>query len=308
LKLVETQEDREHAYIDHVSQRESALRDIIREYDIPARNGAPDNGRGNVKSELEHFHNDFTRYKELVIAKQKGKLTSEQESELQTLGTRLQREYGSLKEIIEKYGGPSVLLLQGGTYKCEAFSSAFNYTLFSPDTFVVVVDAAIATLNMAIGKLEKLQKSERLPLEAVFPNGRQYDAYDAIKDRIITATKKLIIVDSWVDSDLFTLLENVQSDVQIQILTTNMARDFKLAGRKFKKQHEQAKKGTLAVRSSSKFHDRFLIVDDKTFHLGASIKDAGNKLFVMAEIKGLDMKRKVSETISSYWDEGETVL
>jgi len=68
-------------------------------------------------------------------------LTSEQESELQTLGTQLQRKYGSLKEIIEKYGGPSVLLLEGGNYKCEAFSSAFNYTLFSPDTFIVVVDA-----------------------------------------------------------------------------------------------------------------------------------------------------------------------
>ena len=308
LKWVDTQEDKESAYIDHVSQRESALRDIIREYDIPARNGAHDNGRGNVKAELEHFHNDFIRYKELVMAKQRGNLTSEQESELQTLGTQLQRKYGSLKGIMEKYGGPSVLLLEGGNYKCEAFSSAFNYTLFSPDTFIVVVDAAITTLNMAIGKLGKLQKSERLPPEAVFPNGRQYDAYEAIKDRITTATKKLIIVDSWVDSDLFTLLENVPSDVQIQVLTTNMAGDFKLAGTKFRKQHGQAKRGTLAVRSSSKFHDRFLIVDDRTFHLGASIKDAGNKLCVMTEIEDPDIKRKVSETISSYWDEGGTVL
>lgn len=308
LKRVETQDDMEHAYIDHVSQRERALRDIIKEYDIPVKNGEHDDGRGNVKSELEHLHNGFTTYKELVIAKQKGNLTSEQESELETLGTQLQREYGSLKEIIEKYGGPSIVLLQGGNYKCEAFTSTFNYTLFSPDTFVVVVNAAITTLNIAIGKLGELQKSERLPSEAVFPNGRQYDAYEAIKDRITTATKELIIVDSWVDSDLFTLLENVQSGVQIQVLTTNMAGDFKLAGGKFKKQHEQAKKGTLAVRSSSKFHDRFLIVDDKTFHLGASIKDAGNKLFVMTEIEGSDMKRKVSETISSYWDEGETVL
>ena len=308
LKWVETQQDKEHAYVDHVSQREIALRDIIKEYDIPAKVGANDNGRGNVKAELEHFYDDFTKYKELVMAKQTGNLTGEQESQLQTLSANLQREYGSLKEVIEKYGGHSILRLEGGSYECEAFKSSFNYMLFSPDTFVTVIDAAITTLNMAIGKLEKLQKSEQLPPEAVFSNGKQYDAYEAIKDRITTATEKLIIVDSWVNSDLFTLLGNVQPNVQIQVLTTNMLGDFELAGEKFKKQHEQAQKGTLAVRKSSRFHDRFLIVDDKTFHLGTSIKDAGNKLFVMTEIEDPDIKKKLSETISSYWDEAQNVL
>jgi len=308
LKRAETQADKEHAYIDHVSQREKALKDIIKEYAPAMKVGAQDDGRGNIKDELKHLHDGFIRYKELVVAKQRGSLKSEQESELQDLSTHLQRSYGSLKKVIEKYGGPSVLLLQGGNYKCEAFSSAFNYTLFSPDTFIAVIDAALTTLNMAIGNLEKLLESEQLPREAVFSDGKQYDAYEAIKDIITTATKKLIIVDTWVDSTLFPLLGNAQPKVQIQILTQNMIGDFMLAGQKFKEQREKAQQGTLTVRKSSKFHDRFIVVDDKVFHLGASIKDAGDKMFAMSEIESPEIKNKLSETISNYWDKAQIVL
>ena len=308
LKRAETQADKEYAYIDHVSQREKALKDIIKEYAPAIEVGAQDDGRGNIKDELKHLHDGFIRYKELVVAKQRGSLKSEQESELQDLSTHLQRSYGSLKKVIEKYGGPSVLLLQGGNYKCEAFSSAFNYTLFSPDTFIAVIDAALTTLNMAIGNLEKLLELEQLPREAVFSDGKQYDAYEAIKDIITTAIKKLIIVDTWVDSTLFPLLGNAQPKVQIQILTQNMIGDFMLAGQKFKEQREKAQQGTLTVRKSSKFHDRFIVVDDKVFHLGASIKDAGDKMFAMSEIESPEIKNKLSETISSYWDKAQIVL
>ena len=89
------------------------------------------------------------------MAKRKSDLTKEEESELGTISIQLQRKYGSLKEVIEKYGGPSVLLLEGGNYRCEAFSSAFNHTAFSPGALTMVFDTAITTLNMAIGNLEK---------------------------------------------------------------------------------------------------------------------------------------------------------
>lgn len=165
LKMVETQADKEQAYIDNVSQREKALKDIIKEHDLPVKVELHADGRVNTKANLESFHDGFIRYKELVMAKKGESLTSEQESELQTLSVHLQRSYGSLKEVIEKYGGPSVVLLQGGEYKCEAFSSAFNYTMFSSGALAAVMDTAIATLNMAIGELGKPVDSEQLPPE-----------------------------------------------------------------------------------------------------------------------------------------------
>ena len=165
LKKVEIQADEEQAYIDYISQREKALKDIIQEHDLPTKVELHADGRVNTKAEIEHFYNGFIRYKELVMAKKRGSLTSEQESELQTLSIHLQRSYGSLKEVIEKYGGPSVVLLQGGKHEYEAFSSAFNYTIFSSGALAAVMDTAIATLNMAIGDLGKPLDSEQLPQE-----------------------------------------------------------------------------------------------------------------------------------------------
>jgi len=167
LKRVKSQADKEQAYIDHVSQLEKALKDIIQEHDLPAKVEAHTDGRGNIKAELEHFYDDFIRYRELVMAKKGGSLTSKQESELQTLSVQLQRRYGSLKEVIEKYGGPSVVPLQGGNREYEAFSSAFNYTIFSPGALTAVMDTAITTLNAAIGNLEKPLEPERLSIAEV---------------------------------------------------------------------------------------------------------------------------------------------
>ncbi len=268
-----------------------------------------DDGQGNLITELEQFYNGITKYKELVISKKKDEIKNIQEPELESLRTQLEREYGSLNNIIEKYGGPSIVLLQSGNYKCEAFKDMFNYNLFAPSTFVVVIDTAIRTLNMAIGKLKQLQKSEVIsPSKNVFENGRQYDAYISIKNRITTATKKLIIVDPWVNSDLFKLLENTQQGVQIQILTTNCLGDFSLTAEKFKKQIQQDKQIKMDVRKSNRFHDRFLIIDDKVFHLGASIKDAGNKMSVMQEIIGVEFKTDITKIVLNYWDSAEVIM
>ena len=144
--------------------------------------------------------------------------------------------------------------------------------------------------------------------EAIYPGGTPYDAYKDIRDELTAATRKLIIVDPYVDSTLFNMLENVQPGVEIQVLTRKMQGDFQLAGQKFKEQREKAQQGTLEVRKSGKLHDRFVFADDKFFHLGASIKDAGTKMCAMSEFEGSDTKSKLSETISGYWAEAEIVL
>jgi len=308
LKRVKTQADKEKAYLDYVSQQEQALKNIIQEYDLPTEVETPSDDRGNMKAALEHFHEGFIRYTKLVMAKRIGSLTSEQESELQTLSVPLQREYGVLKEVIEKYGGSSVLLLQGGNYKYEAFSSVFNYTIFSPSALQAVVDTAIATLNMAIGKLGEPVETGKLPREAVFQSGKPYDAYVTNKKIIAAATKTLMIVDRYVDDTLLTLLGNVQPNARIKILTEKMTGDFELAGKKLKEQRQKDQQGSLEVRKSGKIHDRFVFVDDKIFHVGASIKDAGDRMYFMSEVERPDIKSKLIRMISDYWDKADVIL
>ena len=115
--------------------------------------------------ELEQFHDKFDYYRALVLA-QKGlkvkslTLPNKQLREIRNLSSELQRKYGSLKEVIEKYGGSTEVLLQGGEYKCEAFTSAFSYTGFDPVALEVVMDTAIAAINIAIGNLQSLKLPE----------------------------------------------------------------------------------------------------------------------------------------------------
>ena len=150
--------------------------------------------------------------------------------------------------------------------------------------------------------------TSEVPSEAVYPSDTPYSAYKYIKTVITQASKRLVVIDPYVDGSVIELLENVQHNVEIQVLTRNMKGDFKLAGKKFKEQREKAQQGKLEVRKSGKLHDRFIVADDKFFHLGASIKDAGTKMCAMSEFEGSEIKSKLTETISGYWSEAEIVL
>jgi hypothetical protein len=159
-----------------------------------------------------------------------------------------------------------------------------------------------------------LQKHEifgvsALPSEAIYPAGTPYDAYKDIRAIISAASTKLVIVDPYVDGTLFDLLGNAQADVQIQVLTRTMKGDFQLAGRKFKEQREKAQKGGLEVRvESGEFHDRFIIADDRVFHLGASIKDAGEKHCATSEFEDSRIKQMVMKITSESWDAASVVI
>lgn len=80
--------------------------------------------------------------------------------------------------------------------------------------------------------------------------------------------------------------------VSLKIVTSK--RGNELAASDVKKFNEQY--GDLIIRESSKFHDRFLIIDDKElFLVGASTKDLGKKCFAFTkldskEISGLKSK------------------
>jgi len=111
--------------------------------------------------ELQEFHVGLVKYKKLVLAQNRvlvkidyPNLSGQEEEEFNALSLELQRKYGSLKEVIEKYGGPAIMPLQSGKTEWEAFTSAFNYTIFDPEAFIGVIDKAITTLNMAIGRLK----------------------------------------------------------------------------------------------------------------------------------------------------------
>ncbi len=134
--------------------------------------------------------------------------------------------------------------------------------------------------------------------EAFHPAGSQHNAYVQIRGIVQAATTELIIVDTYVDETLWSLLTNVSNSVTLRVLTMKAKGDFALEAKHFIAQH----RGQLEVRLTSDYHDRFIVVDRMTvWHLGASIKDAGKKAFALTQFERPSIRNSVIADIQATW-------
>ena len=118
------------------------------------------------------------------------------------------------------------------------------------------------------------------PREGIFVDGQIYDAYELIERLIKSAKKSILLIDNYVDESVLTMMSEKEELVQVDIYTKSISRALKLAESKFNDQY-----GGLALHEIAIVHDRFLILDDETIYLiGASLKDAGKKLFAFTQI------------------------
>ncbi|MCQ2392619.1 MAG: ORF6N domain-containing protein, partial [Kiritimatiellae bacterium] len=91
----------------------------------------------------------------------------------------------------------------------------------------------------------------------------------------------ILLIDSWVDVGTLEILAKKGGNVSVEIVTS--PRGNKLAASDIAKFNAQY--GGLTVRTSAKFHDRFLVIDDRRLYLiGASLKDLGWKCFAFTQL------------------------
>lgn len=133
----------------------------------------------------------------------------------------------------------------------------------------------------------------------VFGKGTEYDSYKAIAQVLRSGSLKLFVADNYVDESLLELLSGVARGVSIRILTWRTRSDFNLALQKFRKQYNL----TVEVRKhSGDIHDRAVIVDGtRCFLLGASIKDAGTRLWSLQELKEQRAISDLLENLEKSW-------
>ena len=118
------------------------------------------------------------------------------------------------------------------------------------------------------------------PREGIFVDGQIYDAYELVERLIKSARKSILLIDNYVDESVLTMMSEKEVGVQVDIYTKAISKALKLAESKFNDQY-----GGLALHETAIVHDRFLILDDQTIYLiGASLKDAGKKLFAFTQI------------------------
>ena len=114
-----------------------------------------------------------------------------------------------------------------------------------------------------------------------------------IIDIIKTAKNKILIIDNYVDESILKMLAKKNKNVEVVILTSQNNNLTKLDINKFNKQYL-----TLKVAQSNKFHDRFIIIDNKElYHCGASLKDLGKKCFAISKIIDEEYIEKMNDRV-----------
>ena len=111
------------------------------------------------------------------------------------------------------------------------------------------------------------------PVEGIFHDNQIYDAHVLMTRLVKDAKTRLIVIDNYVDDTVLTLLSKRGEGVSAEIYTYKMSQQFSLD---LDRHHTQYP--LVNVHVNKNCHDRFLIVDDTVYHIGASIKDLGQKL------------------------------
>ncbi len=131
---------------------------------------------------------------------------------------------------------------------------------------------------------DELQNEENIK-QKIFFEGQIWDSYSLIIDIIKSAEKKITIIDNYIDDSILKMLSKKNKEVEVIILTSEKSNISKLDIQKFNKEYP-----ILKLAKSDKFHDRFIIIDNKElYHCGASIKDLGKKCFAITKIENVKM-------------------
>ncbi len=135
---------------------------------------------------------------------------------------------------------------------------------------------------------DQLQHEENIK-QKIFFGGQIYDAYSLIIDIIKKASKKILIIDNYIDDSVLKMLAKKKNNVEVVILTSNNSNIQNIDVQKFNKEYP-----ILKVAKTNKFHDRFIVIDNKEmYHLGASIKDLGKKCFGINKIEDIGIIEKI---------------
>ncbi len=143
--------------------------------------------------------------------------------------------------------------------------------------------------------------------ELFFPTGSQHDAYVEIRRILQQAKNAIAVVDPYVDGSILTLLRSEGQAVKsIRILTHKCPDDFGLETTKF---HAQFPQSEIEVRKTKEFHDRFVIVDGEScWHIGASIKDAGVKAFMINQVEDQRVRGAVLSQFEESWKSASPIV
>lgn len=129
-------------------------------------------------------------------------------------------------------------------------------------------------------KIDFFVRTSLPPVEGIFYDGQIFDAYKFATDLIRSAKKSILLIDNYVDESVLMMLSKRNPDVKADIYTRSISSQLNLDLQKHDSQYAPIK-----IHTYKKCHDRFLIIDDaEVYHIGASLKDLGKKIFAFSKM------------------------
>lgn len=141
------------------------------------------------------------------------------------------------------------------------------------------LEVKVYKLEERTNNIESEIKGQLPPSEGIFFNGQIFDAYNLISDLIRKAKKEIILIDNYIDDTVLKILDKRDKYVTATIYTAHVSEKLQLDLVKHNSQYT-----TINIKTFKKFHDRFLIIDDDVYHIGASIKDLGKSVFAFSKL------------------------
>ena len=119
---------------------------------------------------------------------------------------------------------------------------------------------------------KKIDEKSIEPKQGVFFDGQIFDAYVFATSMIKGARERIVLIDNYVDETVLTMLDKRKAGVPATIITMTIDSRLQLDLKKHNAQYP-----SIDVLLFGKIHDRFLIIDESVYHIGASLKDLGKK-------------------------------
>ncbi|MDE6644128.1 MAG: ORF6N domain-containing protein [Muribaculaceae bacterium] len=169
-------------------------------------------------------------------------------------------------------------------------------------TSIRIIEAFVAMRNFLINNASIFQRIERIemkqmktdekvdvildklgsevkPKEGIFFNGQIFDAYALVADLIKQAKNRIVIIDNYIDDSVLVQLSKHKSGVTVDIYDGQISKQLRQDIDKHNEQYPG-----VSLHKYTKAHDRFLIIDEDVYHIGASLKDLGKKLFAFSKM------------------------
>jgi len=147
-----------------------------------------------------------------------------------------------------------------------------------------VVNQRIERLEQRVTKTEEkidfFVRTTLPPVEGVFYDGQIFDAHVFVSNLIKSAKQRIILIDNYLDESVLVTLSKREPNVIAKIITKTVSDQFRLDLNRHNSQYP-----AINVEERNNIHDRFLIIDETVYHIGASLKDLGKKLFAFSKME-----------------------